>query len=246
MVTPTVGYTIAALYNLARKARRRNSCIGKRAYGRTTNGGCSRAAQDRDSAKRHLPRPSPPPAPSADSARCCCRWNMPTRRWTRSLAQISDWERELSAAVPPDSAPRIGSRRRWQPARLSRSRDRHRRVQPVLSGIPLRSPRRRDRVRPSHLSAGLRGPAGIGARRFPRGVLRLRHAAPELPCGTLRQDPFTQCHFPPAHARTDRPAFRHCAVRGRSGASRRRPGCCSTTRCYASVRSTRWRRRRTS
>jgi hypothetical protein len=25
------------------------------------------------------------------------------------LAQISDWERELSAAVPPDSAPRIGS-----------------------------------------------------------------------------------------------------------------------------------------
>ena len=28
------------------------------------------------------------------------------------LAQFADWERELAGAVPPDSAPRLGSRRR--------------------------------------------------------------------------------------------------------------------------------------
>ena len=65
-------------------------------------------------------------------------------------------------------------RRRRSPAGLSQPRDRHRRLQPVLSRVPVRSPRCRESRRPSQLPAGLRGAAGIGARRLSRRLLRLR------------------------------------------------------------------------
>ena len=76
---------------------------------------------------------------------------------------------------------------------------RHRRVQPVLSRILLRPPRRRNGFGSRHLPVGLRRTAGAGARWFPRRVLRLHHPASELRGETHRQDQVAHREVPTAH-----------------------------------------------
>ena len=96
------------------------------------------------------------------------------------LAKFDEWESELAAAAPTNSAPRIGEidddpRRVY----LSHATDigAYNPCFPEYSFDHLDAEKCR---RPGRLPGGLRRAAGTGARRLSGGLLRLRHPASQL------------------------------------------------------------------
>ena len=178
----------------------------------------------------------------------CSRLEHPHPTVDAMLAQFADWETRV--APPPcrrtarrASAPTVHDTQRvYLVARV-----RHRRVQPVLPGVPLRPHRRRDAPRgasPSPLSTR-------GHRDLVHGgflavffdcVIQHQNCATALSGKTRslnvtfrRPTPvLTELRFDIVRSQVD------------DAVSRRPRGCCSTTRCSASAKSTRWRWPRTS
>ena len=162
------------------------------------------------------------------------------------LAQISDWEAELNAAVPPDSAPRIGD-----------DDDGIRRVYlDHATDIGAFNP-----CFPEYRFDHLDGETASGRVSFPvvyegpPGLVHGGFLAVFFDCVMQHQNCVAglsgktrslQVTFRRPTPVADRVALRHCSGHRSSGASRQRPVSCSTRRCCASVKSRRWRCLRTS
>ena len=71
------------------------------------------------------------------------------------------------------------------------------------------------RYRDESIPPGLRGAAGVGARRLSWRLLRLRDPAPQLRHGPFGQDAVAGRDVPPTDARVDRTAVRHRSLADR-------------------------------
>ena len=144
------------------------------------------------------------------------------------LEQLAAWEKDLAAAAAPDPTPRIGQGGETQRVYLDHAFDIGA-FNPCFPEYTFDGTRRRNGVRQRHLPGGLRRPAGAGARRVPRRLLRLRHPASELRGEAHRQDQIAHRDVPAADTHPHRTPIRHRAnaIRrkghvDRAAASRRR------------------------
>ena len=131
------------------------------------------------------------------------------------IAKFAEWESELASRRPP----RQRAANRFDPRRpsayLPQPRHRHRCLQPMLSRVPVRSPRCREGSRPGGLPADLRRAARVGAWRLPRCLLRLRDSASQLRYRPIRQDAVTGRDLPPSDSAADRAWLRYRALADR-------------------------------
>ncbi len=165
------------------------------------------------SASSRSRRPSPPRARCGASRASCCRWSTPIPRSTPCSTQVARMG-ERTGGRGRRRTPRRGSATTAtdsQRVYLAHAFDIGA-FNPCFPRVRLRSASTRETATGTrHVPGRLRGAAGSGARRLPRGVLRLRHPAPELRHRAVGQDALADREVPPADADPHRAALRHRA-----------------------------------
>ena len=130
------------------------------------------------------------------------------------LAQFVDWERELTAAAPPDLTPRIGDGGEEQRVYLDHAFD-------IGAYNPCFPEYTFDHLDDETASGRVtfplvyEGPPGLVNGGFLARLLRLHHPTPELRCRADRQDALAHGDLPPAHADPHRTSLRHRTRRRR-------------------------------
>ena len=158
-------------------------------------------------------------AAASRAVRCCCRSNTRTPWWTPDRSDRRMGKRTGERGAPDTDPADRGETARTASGSTSRTRSTSARSTRAFPNTTSTARCANGRGA-GHFPSGLRRAARPGARRFSRGVLRLRHPAPELRHRAIGQDPVADT-LPSAGRRPmlTELAVRHRPHAGRSGVS---------------------------